>query len=82
MVESITASPEVVRLRDTVESLPNMVDSLDICRTGLGAYKRADRDRAISFFDPTLELNPKDALPAMYEGTSSGKPGRGLVAQR
>ena len=50
----------------TPETFPNMVDSLDIYRTGLEAYKRADWDRAISFFDRSLELNPKDALPAMY----------------
>ena len=42
------------------------MDSLDIYRTGLEAYKRAGWDRAFSFFDRTLELNPRDALPAMY----------------
>ena len=50
----------------TPETFPNMIDALDIYRSGLEAYKRADWDRAIGMFDRALALNPKDALPAMY----------------
>ena len=50
----------------TPATFPNMIDALDIYRSGLEAYKRADWDRAIGMFDRALALNPKDALPAMY----------------
>ncbi len=50
----------------TPETFPNMIDALDIYRSGLEAYKRADWDRAMGMFDRALALNPKDALPAMY----------------
>jgi adenylate cyclase len=50
----------------TPETFPNLIDSLDVYRSGLEAYKRADWCRAMSFFDRALEMNPKDALPALY----------------
>jgi adenylate cyclase len=50
----------------TPETFPNLVDALDVYRSGLESYKRADWDKAIGFFDRALALNPNDALPAMY----------------
>jgi adenylate cyclase len=50
----------------TAETFPNLIDALDVYRSGLEAYKRGDWCRAISFFDRALEMNPKDALPALY----------------
>ena len=50
----------------TPETFPHMSDSLEIYRTGLEAYKRGDWDKAICGFTRSLQLNPNDALPAMY----------------
>ncbi len=50
----------------TPETFPNLVDALDVHRSGLECYKRAQWDKAIGFFDRALELNPADALPVMY----------------
>ena len=52
----------------TNETFPNLMEAVSFFKGGLGYYRNAEWDKAISAFREALALNPQDALAQIYVG--------------
>jgi adenylate cyclase len=50
----------------TDDTFPNLMEAVSFFKGGLGYYRKAEWDKAISAFRAALALNPQDALAQIY----------------